>query len=160
MQHIESVHPEEEGESTTQLEKAQVSASKEEDEGQYVECLIEGCGEILVLDEMDYHLELHDQEIVNMDDVAQEHVSIKEQQNYAEQHESRAGPSSSRRQSSPGHGSHGAISSPGGSRQQHAISAWKNILNMPSASRRLTDVEKRSAVSAAPGKRLGVSPTS
>jgi hypothetical protein len=141
------------------MEKAQASALKEEEEGQYADCPIEGCGEILLLDEMDYHLELHDQEVVDI--AGQDHVTAKQeqQQQLHDAEEPRAGSSSSHHRSSPGHANRKdkpSTSTSSSSKQQTAISAWKHILNMPSSSRRLTDAEKRAAANAAPGKRLGV----
>ena len=159
LQHIESLHAEPEDQLYSEQEKAQASTSKEEEAGQYAECPIEGCGEMLLIDEIDYHLELHDQEVVDMDPAGQDHAGKQEQQQQRqnEAEGTRSGPSSSRRRSSTGPASqkenHRASSS---SKQQTAISAWKNILNMPS-SRRLTDAEKRAAATAVPGKRLGVS---
>lgn len=143
------------------MEKAQASTSKEEEEGQYAECPIAGCGEILLVDELDYHLELHEQEVVDLDVVTGDQATTKE----GDQHEARGsgrGPSpASRRKSSPGHTPQRAkqptTSGNGSSKQQTAIAAWRNILSMPSASRRLTDAEKRGAAAAVPGKRLGVS---
>ncbi len=159
LQHIESLHAE--GEPSSEVETAQASTSKEEEEGQYAECPIEGCGEVLLLDEMDYHLELHDQEAADMDHAGQDHVSTMQQQQLHEAEGSRPGPPLSRHRSSPDHATHkekaSTTSDPSNSRQQTAISAWKNILHMPSSSRRLADAEKRAATSAVPGKRLGVS---
>ncbi|OIW29870.1 DUF1671-domain-containing protein [Coniochaeta ligniaria NRRL 30616] len=155
--HIESLHAE--GQPYSEVGKAQASTSKEEEEGQYAECPIEGCDEILLLDEMDYHLELHDQEVVDMDHASLDHVSTMQEQQPHEAEGSRPGPSSSRHRSSSGHPTHrdkpSTSSSPSNSRQQSAISAWKNILNMPSSGRRSANAEKRAAASAVPGKRLG-----
>jgi len=154
LQHIESLHAESEDQLYSGQERAQASTSKEEEAGQYVECPIEGCGEMLLIDEMDYHLELHDQEVVDMEPAGQSHVTKQEQQQQNEAEGTRSGPSSSRRRSLTGPASQ--KENRHASKQQTAISAWKNILNMPS-SRRLTDAEKREAATAAPGKRLGVS---
>ena len=133
-----------------------------------------------MLEEMDYHLELHEQEVGNEDDEVNGGASAAEQQKQVSlnpgRHERAEGASSSsrtmepssssgRRQSSSGRSDgrhkgqdksrdHGSSSS---GKQQTAISAWRNILNMPSSRRRLTDGEKRAATAAVPGKRLGVS---
>ncbi|KAB5575896.1 peptidase family C78-domain-containing protein [Coniochaeta sp. 2T2.1] len=162
--HIESLHaedPDPDQQPYSASEKAQASAFREEEEGQYVECPIEGCGEILMLEEMDYHLELHEQEV---DDVGGEASAQVTQKTDQDAEGSRPGPSSSRRQSSSGRSSSAQQredaprsygSSSNSSKQQTAISAWRNIFNMPSSSRRLTEAEKRVAASAVPGKRLG-----
>jgi hypothetical protein len=160
LKHIESLHAE--GQPYSENKKAQTSTMKEEEEGQCAECPIEGCGEILLLNELDYHLELHDQEVADMDNAGQDQVSSKEeQQQLSEAEGSRPGPSSSRHRSSPGHATQtkktSTTSGGGNSRQQTAISAWKNILHMPYPGRRVADAEKRAAASAMPGKRLGVS---
>lgn len=159
LQHIESLHAE--GQSYSEVEKAQASTSKEEEEGQYAECPFQGCGEILLLEELDYHLELHDQEVVDMDHAGQSRIVTEPEQRLPESERSNQGASSSRQRSFPGHAAYkektSTISDGGNSRQQNAISAWKNILNMPSSARRLADSEKRAAANAVPGKRLGVS---
>ncbi|KAH8908777.1 DUF1671-domain-containing protein [Coniochaeta sp. PMI_546] len=155
--HIESLHAE--GQSYSEEGKARASTSREEEEGQYAECPIAGCGEILLLDEMDYHLELHDQEVVDMDHAGRSHILTEQKQQLHETEGSKPGPSTSRRRSPPGHATHkekpSTTSGGSTSRQQTAISAWKNILHMPSSGRRLADAEKRAASSAVPGKRLG-----
>lgn len=159
LQHIESLHAE--GQPYSEMEKAQASTLKEEEEGQYAECPFEGCGEILLLEELDYHLELHDQEVVDMDHAGQSRIVTEPEQRLPESERSNQGASSSRQRSSPGHAAYkekpSTISDGGNSRQQNAISAWKNILNMPSSARRLADSEKRAAANAVPGRRLGVS---
>lgn len=159
-QHIESLHAE--GELYSRREKAQASTMKEEEEGQYAECPVAGCGEVLLVDELDYHLELHEQEVADMDHASQGQVTKKQGQRDGARGSGTEPSPSPRRQPSPGHTpqreKQPAASGSRSGKQQTAIAAWKNILSMPMSNRRLTDAEKRGAAIAMPGKRLGVSP--
>jgi hypothetical protein len=116
---------------------------------------------MLLLVEMDYHLELHEQEIADVEDDSRGDISMTQDQQSLQKEEARGGPSSSRHRSSPGPSARQekptTAANSSSSRQQNAISAWKHILNMPSSSHRLSNADRRDTTSAAPGKRLGVS---
>lgn len=134
LQHMETFHAE--SQSSLDL-NGEASAGKFE-ESEYMECPIEGCGEVLLLDEMDFHVELHAEE-AELYSEPQEPPTISKAEGPT--------PGSSRSRSPPP-----AVSS----RQQTAIQAWRNLLAMPSSKRRASDGEKHSVISAAQARRLGV----
>ncbi|KAL1877107.1 hypothetical protein VTK73DRAFT_8844 [Phialemonium thermophilum] len=112
---------------------------------EYTECPIDGCGEIIPLEEMDYHVELHASEA----DMAQGDPSSGSGA-MASPVATTASPvsssSSKQRSSSP----------TASTRQQNAIQAWKNLLAMPSSKRRAAGSEPSSGTAAAiQGRRLG-----
>lgn len=129
----------------------------------YVECPVDTCGELLLLHELDYHLELHSEESGGtlLDDPMPTLGSGAEQPPPP----SITGPSRAHREAERHlHSHHDAKDT----RQAKAISAWKRLLKMPdvsSAHRILSSKRSRDDTQAAAGhstrgKRLGVSGSS
>ncbi|KXX81765.1 Zinc finger with UFM1-specific peptidase domain protein [Madurella mycetomatis] len=131
------------------------------DDPQYAECPIEGCGELLLLQELDYHLELHGEESGHNH---LEEASVSQPPEHdAHIASSASGPPRSHwepeRQRRPDHGAQAT------SRQAKAISAWRRLLRMPGSSsahkllpkRRHQDETQTAGAHPARGKRLGKS---
>lgn len=94
----------------------------------YVECPIEGCNEVLVRDELDYHLELHSEE-------AEEGGANSHSPTPTPDPASRAQDASHPEQPlQPSNGNtpaDGSYEPPPKAKQQSTIAAWRNILAMP-----------------------------
>jgi len=132
---METYHAE--GDSPFLVDK-EASSGKVEDDNEYVECPVDGCGETILREEMEFHIELHAEE-AELDDGSQVSPDVTKADVTA------PGPSRSR---SP---------QPGVSaRQQNAIQTWRNILAMPSSKRQEVDKDKESVAKTPQGKRLGV----
>lgn len=134
-QHMETFHAE--GQSPFKVNGDASSGKGDDDE--YVECPIDGCGEVVLLEEIGFHVELHAEE-AELDRGAQASPDVTEAEG--------ATPGPSRSRSPP--------PAAASSRQKHAIRAWGNLLAMPSSRRRAADAEKHSAADAVQTKRLGV----
>ncbi|KAH8887473.1 DUF1671-domain-containing protein [Thozetella sp. PMI_491] len=119
----------------TETGPGQAKSNNDEDTD-YVACPVDGCGETILLDEIDFHIEMHAQEAEG-----DEHPDDESQEPARERERAREKPRS-----------HSPVDEPT-SRQTKAIQAWKNLLRMPSPKR-------RSGMSAyellEKGKRLGV----
>jgi hypothetical protein len=115
----------------------------------YVECPVDGCGEVLLLQELDYHLELHTEE--SGDHLQEEPAPVPEPDPKPDA--SLFGPSRAHREAERQRRSDHEPE--GNDRQAKAISAWKRLLRMPgsSSAHRGSQDEKHTTR----GKRLGVS---
>lgn len=98
----------------------------------YVECPLDGCTEVLVRDELDYHLELHSDE-AEENNVASRTSTPNPSAPQAPD-ESRSTPSSQEEESSDPPSDETYVEIPK-SKQQRAIAAWRNMLAMPSKRR-------------------------
>lgn len=155
LKHVETLHAE--GDSPFLVKEDSASASERTvEDPQYAECPIDGCGELLVLQELDYHLELHAQESGESGDYLGEEALASAPEPEAPIARARR---ESERQARSGHGAETET------RQAKAISAWKRIFRMPSVSpthrissrKRHHDDSKTVAAHPTRGKRLGVS---
>lgn len=157
---METLHSEGDSPFTVKEDHASDSAGTGDDP-QYVECPIEGCGELLLLQELDYHLELHGEESGHSH---LEEASVSQPPG----HDAHVAPSASgpprshrepERQRWPDHGAQTT------SRQAKAISTWRRLLRMPSSSsahkllpkKRHHDETQTAGAHPTRGKRLGVS---
>ncbi|KAK0663987.1 peptidase family C78-domain-containing protein [Cercophora samala] len=119
-----------------------------DDDPEYVECPVDGCGEYLLLSQVEYHLELHTEET----DVQDHHPPPDP-----------TASSSSSSPSSPSLSKSSHKASEPSTRQSKAISAWKRLLKMPSSSSYSHHILRRRHDSKTPsdsdtktrGKRLG-----
>ena len=130
----------------------------------YVECPVDGCGEVLLLEDVDDHVELHAVEIDgDMDTDSQlQHVSPRDSRAGDENMAPGAAtPTTSRdrrerererEQDRQGQKSPSPADDPG-RRQAKAIQGWKSIFHMPSPRRRTDDASTEASILA---KRLGV----
>lgn len=141
---METLHPE--GKSPFKVKSGSASGSVAADEDlEYTECPVDGCGEILPRGEMDYHLELHAEEAAGDSPVISPDP---EPAAVTEPGQSLSGGSSSRHHrrdrerdrdgdTSPRHRhserSH-RKSPPTPTTQSRAIAAWKKLLKMPGSS--------------------------
>lgn len=129
---------------------------KGDEELVYVDCPVDGCGEVLLLGEMEFHIELHAHEAgPNLDT---ELASSSDHS--ARPSTSSSSPSRSHRDAERQRRAESAVSS----RQAKAISALKKLLKMPNStsalsSRHRKDVKPAATTEASRGKRLGVSNT-
>ena len=156
-QHIETLHAEGDSPFVVKEDVAPEGTTPAEDV-QYVECPVDSCGEVLVLQELDYHLELHSEE---SGEPLPEGTAPAPDLGTDTQ-ASTTGPSRAHRDAErhrqPDHDSKN-------DRQAHAISAWKRLLRMPSvstaqrilSSKRSHDDAQTPAGHSTRGKRLGVS---
>ncbi|KAK3359268.1 peptidase family C78-domain-containing protein [Lasiosphaeria hispida] len=154
--HMETLHPEGDSPFVAKDDDKDSANAKVDGEAQYAECPVEGCGEMLSLDEMDYHIELHaDEAGTDLDGgLAQSAV-----------HEARAStssPSPSRAHREAERQRRAARASEVTSNQSKAISAWKKLLKMPDSSasstlspRRRQNTKPASKSDSTRGKRLG-----
>ncbi|KAK4127700.1 DUF1671-domain-containing protein [Parathielavia appendiculata] len=123
--HIETLHSE--GESPfTAREDSAVEDSGTTENLDYVECPVDGCGDLIVLQELDYHLELHSQEEA---DSVQEKSAVK---SVTEAAPCTSGPSRMHREA--GRHRQSTDDSDKNDRQANAISAWRRLLKMPGSS--------------------------
>lgn len=147
---METLHPEGESPFVVKEDNAPENTEAAEDIS-YVECPVDSCGEVLLLQELEYHLELHSEE-------SGDHLQDPAPDTGAETTPS--GPSRAHREAErhrrsdhePGHSD----------RQAKAISAWKRLLKMPGTSSTHRILSKRShdektGGHSTRGKRLGVS---
>jgi len=125
---------------------------KADEELVYAECPVDGCGEVLLLDEMEYHLELHGLESGQSTEV--EPASSTDHSAHAS---GSSTPSRSHREAERQRRTESAVSG----NQAKTISAWKKLLRMPEStstlsSRRRKDVKPTAPPDTSRGKRLGV----
>ncbi|OHW98133.1 peptidase family c78 [Colletotrichum incanum] len=121
--HMETFHPEEEG---SQCPSPVVRAPQEH----YGECPIEGCGEIVSLTEIDYHVDLHLEEDRQIADSPNAQATIE--------------PRSSPTAPASGAASNGrAASDPAVNKQGAAVEQWNKLLSMPPAKSKGKEGEKR-----------------
>jgi hypothetical protein len=159
---VETFHAEGDSPFAVKEDNASDSAGTAEDPP-YAECPVDGCGELLLLQELDYHLELHAQESGESGDRPQDEAFAPAPEREAPTAPSPSGLSRARRESErQGRSDHGSEKE---DRQAKAISAWKRLFKMPSSSsahrllpkRRHHDESKTGATHSTRGKRLGVS---
>jgi zinc finger-containing ubiquitin peptidase 1 len=147
---METRHPEGESPFVLKEDNAPENIEAAEDVS-YVECPVDSCGEVLLVQELDYHLELHSEE-------SGDHLQDPGPDTKAETPPS--GPSRTHREAERHRRSdHEPERS---DRQTKAISAWKRLLKMPGSSTHRTLLSKRShddktSGHSSRGKRLGVS---
>lgn len=94
----------------------------------YVECPIEGCNEVLVRDELDYHLELHSEEAE--EGGANSHAPTPTP-NPATRAQDSPSPSQALQVSAGNTPADASYETPPKAKQQSTIAAWRNILAMP-----------------------------
>jgi hypothetical protein len=126
---------------------------------QYVECPSEGCGELLLLEELDYHLELHAEE-------SGDHLQRPSVPHSERDTQPATGPSATTRSHPEAEKSRLSEHAPEPvSRQAKAISVWKRLLRMPGSSsadrhqprKHRHDETHTTVAEFTRGKRLGVS---
>ncbi|KAK0739194.1 peptidase family C78-domain-containing protein [Apiosordaria backusii] len=128
--HMETLHAEGESPFLTEQDRTSPqngtgSTAGNDDDPQYVECPVDGCGEFLLVSQVEYHLELHSEETDVQDlPASSEPIPISE-----------PAPSSSITSSAPGPSSKSSHNHPESTRRSKAISAWKRLLRMPSTHR-------------------------
>jgi hypothetical protein len=161
---METFHPEGEVDLNPQFGvKADDSASDRPgtaEDVSYVECPVDGCGDILLLPELDYHLELHSEESGHH--LQEEGASVPVPHAQTEMTPP-SGPSRAHREAERHRRSDREPDK--NDRQATAISAWKRLLRMPGSStahkilssKRSQDEKHASAGHSNRGKRLGVS---
>ena len=115
-------------------------------EDQYAECPVEGCGEVLLVDELDYHLELHDEE---SDAGAAAEASEQPVPPPRDEH-----PRASRR-AAERERQHGRTSVT--KRNEGAIQTWKKLFGVPATKARSETTTESAGSKEGPRKRLGVS---
>jgi len=151
---METLHPE--GEESPFVVKGDdgSGSTRPEEDLPYAECPVDGCGELLPFDTMDYHIELH---------AAEAGADLDGEAEQSPDRDTHAGGSSS---SGPSRAHRDAERQRRAeSSQTKAISAWKRILRMPessSSSSHSSKYHRKDAKPAVPsdpgrGKRLGVS---
>ena len=125
---------------------------------EYVECPVDACGEVLLLQELDYHLELHSDEAGE----PLPEAPTPALDSGTEARPPATGPSRAHRETERHRQPDDDAKN---DRQAKAISAWKRLLKMPSvssahwilSSKRPHEDKQTSAGHSARGKRLGVS---
>ncbi|KAL2128378.1 hypothetical protein VTI74DRAFT_9271 [Chaetomium olivicolor] len=155
--HIETLHSEGDSPFVVKEDNSRNSAEAIED-SQYVECPVESCGELLSLQELDYHLELHAEEAVE----DHQDRSVPPQEMGIESRPSHSGPSRDHREAERRYRSeHGTEKH---DRQAKAVSAWKRLLRMPGSStayrilsKHAHDENQTTSSYSSRGKRLGKS---
>ncbi|KAK4177186.1 peptidase family C78-domain-containing protein [Triangularia setosa] len=119
--HMETLHAEGESPFLTEQDRTSppngTGSTGNDDDPEYVECPVDGCGEFLLLSQVEYHLELHTEETHAQD------LSVSEPT---------SSPSLSTVPGSSSKSSHNPSET--STRQSKAISAWKRLLKMPSSS--------------------------
>ncbi|KAK4193086.1 peptidase family C78-domain-containing protein [Podospora australis] len=161
--HLETLHAEDEAQpSAAPVDKEKPKpasgsahhskAEDEDDDLQYVECSVDGCGEILALSQLEYHLELHEEEI---DDRSSPETPVPPSSSSSVA----SGPSRSHREAERHRQSSDRKSEPS-EKQSKAISVWKKIFKMTipvptRGSSRFTRHSHKSLLPNAPRKRLG-----
>ncbi|EON96155.1 putative peptidase family c78 protein [Phaeoacremonium minimum UCRPA7] len=113
-------------------------------EDQYAECPVEGCGEVLLVDELDYHLELHDEE---SDAGAAAEASEQPVPPPRDEH-----PRASRR-AAERERQHGRTSVT--KRNEGAIQTWKKLFGVPATKARSETTTEGAGSKEGPRKRLG-----
>ncbi|KAK3308660.1 peptidase family C78-domain-containing protein [Chaetomium strumarium] len=126
--HMETLHAEGESPCVVKEDWSPASIDTPEDTP-YTECPVDGCGELLPLQELEYHMELHAEE--SSDDLQDEsapstepHATTKEAELLS------SGPSRARREAE---GNREPNHSSTSERQAKAISSWRQLLRMPGA---------------------------
>ncbi|KAK0651970.1 peptidase family C78-domain-containing protein [Cercophora newfieldiana] len=121
--HMESLHPEGEDSPFVVKDDDATDRSKADEDLPYAECPVEGCGELLPFDTMDYHIELHAAEAgADLDGEAGQSPSRDPHTGGS----SSSGPSRAHRDAERQRRAE--------SSQAKAISAWKRLLRMPESS--------------------------
>ncbi|KAK0626678.1 peptidase family C78-domain-containing protein [Immersiella caudata] len=151
--HMESLHPEGEDSPFTVKGDDGTVGTRADEDLPYAECPVEGCGELLPFDAMDYHIELHAAEAgADLDGEAGQ-SPIRDPHTSGS---SSSGPSRAHRDAERQRRAE--------SSQAKAISAWKRLLRMPESSSSSSHSSKhhhrKDAKSTTPsdpsrGKRLG-----
>ncbi|KAK4164867.1 zinc finger with UFM1-specific peptidase domain protein [Cladorrhinum sp. PSN259] len=117
----------------------------------YAECEVEGCGELILLDQLEYHLELHSDETGNDSETPEKSKA------------SSSAPSRSQREAERERHRRSSRDPEATARQSKAVSFWKNLLRMPGSEPSNHRVAKRRNDSKSGGaetsrwKRLGKS---
>ncbi|KAK4105002.1 DUF1671-domain-containing protein [Parathielavia hyrcaniae] len=124
--HIETVHWERESRVTVK-EDGEPDKSGTAEDLEYVECPLDGCGDILVLQELDYHLELHSQEETESAQETPAAETVTEATPPCTSGPSRMHREAERYRKSPD-------GSDRNDRQANAISTWRRLLKMPGSS--------------------------
>jgi hypothetical protein len=153
---METEHPEGETPFVANEDSVPDRAGDAEDVS-YVECPVDGCNEILVIQELDYHLELHSEE---SDHQPEEGLATASESD-TKTETTPSGPSRAHRDAERQRRSeHGSGT---GDRQQKAISAWKRLLKMPVPSSshgilssKRSREDKHKSGHSTQGRRLGV----
>lgn len=132
--HMETFHPEGGGDLNSQFgveedDNASGRPGTAEDIS-YVECPVDGCGEILLLQELDYHLELHSEESGHH--LQQESASVPPVPPAKTEMAPPSGPSRAHRQAERHRRSDHEPEK--NDRQAAAVSTWKRLLGMPVSS--------------------------
>lgn len=143
LQHMETFHAE--AQSPSQVDEEIFPAKGADDE--YVECPIDSCGEVVLMREIGFHIELHAEE-EELDRPSQGSPDVTSQGSPDVTTAEGVTPGPSRTRSPQ--------PSPTSSRQQNAIQTWRSILSMPSSKRQAVKGGKPSPVNAVRVKRLGV----
>lgn len=145
LQHMETHHPDGKSpfvpdEGLSDPKNASESAVEGAADG-YVECPIDGCNEVVVGNELDYHLELHAGE-VEEDAVPGEvpDPSFKDSTETSEE-EPRARSAKRRRSSPRRDSSHDSDEAAADPRHKKAVSAWRNIFSMPRLKKSKQDID-------------------
>ncbi|KAK3297549.1 peptidase family C78-domain-containing protein [Chaetomium fimeti] len=160
--HMETFHPEGEGDLNSQFGVKENDGASDRpgtaEDISYVECPADGCGEILLLQELDYHLELHSEESGHHLQEGEESAPMPHPK---AETPSTSGPSRAHREAERHRRSDHEPEK--NDRQATAISAWKRLLRMPGSStahrilssKRSPDEKHTSAGHSNRGKRLG-----
>lgn len=161
---METFHPEGEGDSNSQFGLKEDDGTSNRpgtaEDVSYVECPVDGCGDILLVQELDYHLELHSEESGHH---LQEEGAPVPVPHAKTEMAPPSGPSRAHREAERHRRSDREPDK--NDRQATAISAWKRLLRMPGSStahkiissKRSQDEKHVSAGHSNRGKRLGVS---
>lgn len=125
---MESLHPEGEEDDTPFVVKGNdaTDRSKADEDLPYAECPVEGCGELLPFDAMDYHIELHAAEAGGDLEGETGTSSPSRDPHHTGGGSSSSGPSRAHRDAERQRRAE--------SSQAKAISAWKRLLRMPESS--------------------------
>ncbi|KAG7289011.1 hypothetical protein NEMBOFW57_005372 [Staphylotrichum longicolle] len=158
--HIESLHAEGDSPFVVKDDNEPGTTGTAQDvDVNYVECPVDSCGEVLLLEELDYHLELHSGE--SGENLSDESTPTPTPESGVEVRPFTTGPSRAHREAERHRRSNHEPEKT--DRQAKAISAWKRLLKMPSASsahkilspKRSHEEKQTSASHSSRGKRLG-----
>jgi len=164
--HVATVHPEDGPSPFAVTDDASIAAmitQEEDDNFQYVQCRREGCEEIILLEELESHVEMHDtEEQKDLDDSDDEPGLLSKRSKFSEEPDDSKNNFSTKlsialRNLGDGEDNTSTSESPSSDLQLSVKAKWKHILKMPDTS------SKSEALSASPSqpnterKRLGVS---
>lgn len=121
---METLHAEGDSPFVSRGEDNASAGNKGSDDPPYAECPVDGCGELLLFDEMDYHIELHAGEAETDAEFSQI------QSNCAQASGSSSSPSRSYRETERHRRTDKSVSNS----QTKTISTWKRFLRMPASS--------------------------